>query len=875
MTIDFDRIKSVHSLTDIVGRYVKWDKKSRGGDMWACCPFHKEKTASFHCDDKKAAYHCFGCGASGDVLDFIQAVENVDFGTAMRRLDGATYDASADAVEPRVIAKPEQTYVIMKPGSEEIEPGKKLKLWNPSRGRWSYVQPTMLFPYRERDGELIGYVIRLDLQNGDKITPMVSWIAKDDGEMCWSYAPFRKPRPLYGLDRLADDGDVWIAEGEKAADALWRLREGRSVVSWAGGKEGVKHANWTPLKGRSVVMWRDNDGPGLDAANDIAARCGASSFRIVGGETERKPGWDAADAEIEGWTPQDVDEWAEKWRDAPPQVREPEPEPEPKQFRTIEYPFRILGFNRDTYFYMPNGKQQLVALKAAEHTPKRLYQLAHMDYWENGWGDPGLSEKKWEQIANALINTSHGEGIFEETRIRGRGAWIDMGRTIVHTGSEAHVGAETMPVAKVPSRFIYEAAPPWEFGYGKAAKSSEAHRLVQICDRLTWTNKMSGAILAGWCVIAPISGALNWRPHIWITGPSGSGKTTAQNDIVGRIVGPAAERFDGKTTEAAIRQKLGFDARPVIIDEVEAEDTNGAKRVQGILDLMRVASSGGVITKGSSNHRSIDFVTRSCFCLSSINTSIHHRADESRITMLMLMPNARLDRENHYEGLMADINAWFTTEFASALFVRTVENIGTLLKNIKVFTDAAAIVFKNRRAADQIGAMLAGFYLCHNTREVTLAEAREFILARNWDDHVTTNGAPDEDRLFQFLMTRKIRVIGNGVNTEVTIGQACEEARMEQGDRKKPYTAALGSVGIRSVEEEIFISTTAATTRDLFREETKWQADWARWLNMLPGASTTRGGVYFVSGLNTRATILPFGLLDGSFREREPGEEEF
>jgi DNA primase len=59
-----------------------WDarKSNQGkGDMWAPCPFHHEKTASFHVDDQKGFYYCFGCHAKGDAISFVKETENVSF----------------------------------------------------------------------------------------------------------------------------------------------------------------------------------------------------------------------------------------------------------------------------------------------------------------------------------------------------------------------------------------------------------------------------------------------------------------------------------------------------------------------------------------------------------------------------------------------------------------------------------------------------------------------------------------------------------------------------------------------------------------------------------------------------------------------------
>ncbi|GKY90195.1 DNA primase [Sinisalibacter aestuarii] len=63
-------------------------KKSQQGkgDMWAPCPFHQEKTASFHVDDKKGFYYCFGCHAKGDAISFVKETENVGFMEAIEIL---------------------------------------------------------------------------------------------------------------------------------------------------------------------------------------------------------------------------------------------------------------------------------------------------------------------------------------------------------------------------------------------------------------------------------------------------------------------------------------------------------------------------------------------------------------------------------------------------------------------------------------------------------------------------------------------------------------------------------------------------------------------------------------------------------------------
>lgn len=887
MPIDFDQIKNSHALSDIVGRYVQWDKRktnTQRGEYWACCPFHAERSPSFHVTDDKQAFKCFGCGVAGDVFDFMKMMEGKRAGEVAAMLTGREW--TPNPREAQKVAKPQETYVVMRPGDERIVAGEKIEIWNPKRAQVNTVTPSMVFPYHDAAGELIGYVIRIDTERDgkpDKWTPQVVWIAKDDGELCWAYAPFRNPKPMYGLDQLGTDGVVWLAEGEKSVDALRRMIGG-NVLGWPGGVDGVKHVDWSPIEGRDVIMWRDNDRAGAKVANDIRGLIKAASYRVVGGESTRVSSWDAADAEIEGWDAERVHEWAQSWLAVPiePEVAADDMEPDIGQFdlpnnhEPSKVPFRYLGYNRDLFYYLPEGKGQIVSLRAGEHRELRLLELAKMDYWRATLRlplDAKIAKEEWLMLADGLMRFSEHQGIFDETKVRGRGAWVDGPNVVVHTGSELLIDRKATPLRAVKSRYVYEAAPQWEFGFGKPAGSQEAHKLVQICERLTWAEKMSAALLAGWCVIAPVSGALNWRPHIWITGPASSGKTTALNDIVGRIVGPAAERFDGKTTEAAVRQTLGFDARPVIIDEAEGEDQQGIIRMQGLLDLARVASSGGMMAKGGANHKAVTFVVRSCFCFSAINTSVRHHADESRISKLVLIPNKGADREDHYKELKRDIDATFTLEFASRMFARTVDHLPILLKNIDVFTSAAAVEFQSRRAADQLGPMLAGYYLCHSVEKITHERAIEFIRRHDWTDYLALGSESDESRLFQYLMSRQIKVTTATGSNDCTIGVALEQAKADAGDRKTPYAAALAARGIKYEDGMIGISDSAENTRALFRDMPQWSSDWKRPLRNLPGAMRSTKAERFGPGMVTKVTWLPYGLLDGTYTAREPGED--
>jgi DNA primase len=84
-----DELRTRITLSSIVGKKVTWDMRKSNlakGDFWAPCPFHQEKSASFHVDDRKGFYYCFGCHAKGDAVTFVKETENLGFMEAVQIL---------------------------------------------------------------------------------------------------------------------------------------------------------------------------------------------------------------------------------------------------------------------------------------------------------------------------------------------------------------------------------------------------------------------------------------------------------------------------------------------------------------------------------------------------------------------------------------------------------------------------------------------------------------------------------------------------------------------------------------------------------------------------------------------------------------------
>ncbi|MBR2617286.1 MAG: DNA primase, partial [Clostridia bacterium] len=79
-----EQLKSKTDIVQVIGSYIPI--KKNGGNHWACCPFHHERTPSFSINQDGQFYHCFGCHTGGDVIKFVQEYESLTFIDAVRLL---------------------------------------------------------------------------------------------------------------------------------------------------------------------------------------------------------------------------------------------------------------------------------------------------------------------------------------------------------------------------------------------------------------------------------------------------------------------------------------------------------------------------------------------------------------------------------------------------------------------------------------------------------------------------------------------------------------------------------------------------------------------------------------------------------------------
>lgn len=126
-----DELRSRVSLSGLVGRKVKLVR--RGREYAGLCPFHHEKTPSFYVVEDKSFFHCFGCGAHGDVIGFVMRADNLDFIEAVEKLAG-----EAGLAVPRATPQERERAQRQKTLLEALEAAAAFyenRLWSPAGSR--------------------------------------------------------------------------------------------------------------------------------------------------------------------------------------------------------------------------------------------------------------------------------------------------------------------------------------------------------------------------------------------------------------------------------------------------------------------------------------------------------------------------------------------------------------------------------------------------------------------------------------------------------------------------------------------------------------------------------------------------------------------
>lgn len=834
------------------------------------CPSCRDGDDRFRFDDQDGngtwfCSHCGGKDGSGGG------------GTGMSllmRVKGWEFKEAARAVEDYLgVARPTPKTVTAK---QPVKPpaGTQPPNLNGASHQWCYTDAA---------GEQLFWIQRVSKGAGDKWFRPQTW----DGSK-WQSTGWPTPRPLYNLAALhaRPEAQVIVCEGEKAADHAQILFPQLVAVAWPNGAQSVAKVDWSPLTGRSVLLWPDNDDEGRKAMTKVASLItGPAKLLTIDAPPDAPEKWDIADSD---WTPAEALAYV-KANHRPMELPEPEPEPEPDLQTELEVqqparpepagmPFRPLGFDHGTFYYLPNAGGQVVDLTAAQHNKSHFLQLASLEWWAQGFSnDNGRID--WDSAQNAIMGACIAQGVYNPDRIRGRGAWTDAGRVIFHLGNRMMIDGKSHPITNLPrdfdSYYFYENSKELLGPASEALDDDTAFRFRYIAERFKWETPASANMLLGWIVLAPVCGALDWRPHIWVTGGAGTGKTTILKHFMKPLLGGIYQAATGGTTEAGLRGTLKSDAIPVVFDEFEQNETRDKGIVQNVLSLARIASSeGGRIIKGTTSGGANSFEIRSMFCVSSITVALFQKADLDRFCVLPLRKDpSPKDDWTRFEAEIAEVA---TAENGRALIARTLQQIPTIKANAKVLARALSQRF-GQRFGDQHGTLLAGAWSLEpdGGGELSLEMAKQWIDQMDWEARDGDESDADEIKCRDAILQH---LVDYNTGQKAQLGElvCCVATGAPMGVIMAPDLAKiLGRWGLKVFrkgfdnmpgtdapcdQHYVAVAHNNRQLATIFRD-TQWANNAHRSsLKRLDRAQVTKDPVYFTGVGMQRATLVPFEI---------------
>lgn len=693
----------------------------------------------------------------------------------------------------------------------------------------------------------------------------------------------------------ADTHTVLVCEGYATGATLHEATGLPVLVAFdAGNLAPVARMLRDKLPGARLVICADNDaftrradGTAWNPGMECAAAAAKDTAGIVAA-----PAFESPDGQPTDWNDlaarQGMDAVRQQFELAlnPPPVAKPTAEDKDgatdDEIESNAY-FTVLGYDHDRYYIFQHERRQISVYTKGDFSDSGLIELAPLNWWEMNFpGDKGGIEKK--MAMNWLIRLAGARGIYDTSRIRGRGAWVDAGRMVFHHGGHLTVDGQPSEVTKITSRYVYELDRSLPEPAADALTSDEGEMLMDVASRFRWTKPGSAALLAGWVALAPLCGALKWRPHIWLTGGAGCGKSTVLNDFVHLLLAGHDVFAQGNSSEAGIRQTLKADALPVLFDESEQNNDREQARVQGILALIRQASteSQARTLKGTAGGDSMSFHIRSMFCLASIQVGIQHQADVERLAVLSLRPKREdPDPEKTWAEISAGLRTLAADETLPArLLRRSLDLLPVTLKNVKVFSDAATRVFGSVRDGDQYGTMLAGAWSLTSTRVATAEEAEEMIGGYDWSEHRDGSDTDESERAFAALLESHIRLQGGA---EVTVYELVRRAAGYSADGTNIEEVGADSVlqryGMKVARREgkwrLVLSNNSQELRRLL-SGSPFEADLRGLLLRLPGSDRADNKPQRFNGVPAKCISVPLAaVLEDGEKPAVAGQDAF
>lgn len=521
-----------------------------------------------------------------------------------------------------------------------------------------------------------------------------------------------------------------------------------------------------------------------------------------------------------------------------------------------------LGFSGDHFYYTTSQNNFIQCFSPQGHNKLNLLSIMDLSYWQSLYPSQNDDEVDWTTAADDLMDRCRKKGPFNLNNVRATGAWLgEKKELILNRGDALVVEGHKVGFHSIKSRHIYE---PSDMTIPEPSSTflpdDQCLYFLETLNMLKWAHPDYYKFLSGWLAIAPICGALDWRPHLWLSGPSGSGKSTIMQEVVYRILKKYALFFQGQTTEAGIRQSVGKKAVPIVFDEFETTNEKSGNRIESCIELYRQASSetNANVTKGSANGESISYSVRSAVLVSSINVNLITEADKNRFTIIELVKNtlSQHDSFSHFKQFQKRLNGFDDTwvhQFNSRVF-----GLWDVFKHNKdlLFNEIANQY--TSRMAQQYSPLLAGYQILQSQKPIDKDLAKMLVLDTDLEFKQKEVEESDEVECLRYLMGKTIYVNGP-INSEQSVFEMLDKS-INSTFQSSEWVDAAKRNGFIVKDGYLHIMNNHSAINDLLKG-TRWVGNYSRSLNRIQGADNNGNKPIWANGASHKVVRIPIDAI--------------
>ena len=550
-----------------------------------------------------------------------------------------------------------------------------------------------------------------------------------------------------------------------------------------------------------------------------------------------------------------------------------------------DFPLIPLGHRQGIYYFLsPDGEMlEAQAERINEGMLDKLFggetrwMLRHFQK-VNRQGDKVLAVtnlRRW------LIRRCRREGLFDPfTPERGLGVWPDgKGGVLCHCGDGIWIDGQWRRAGIKRGDAIYPASWRIDRPANREATLADAATLVEAVGRWQFEEEWGADMWLGFLGQSYLGAAPDWRAHLFVIGQFGTGKSALAN-LMAVAQGGGAHPMLNSYTAASLRQAMTTQARTMILDEAEPNDSAGY-RIKAVIEMIRHMSSGAGMraTRGTPGGVAQGFSVNGSAYLSAISRGHLKPQDKSRITTIILKKLPRGTEFAKSRDRMLALTAK-VAKLSGALRRRAIQGWPRYEESFRIWREVLLSQGADSRAADQPAALLAGRDVLLRDDVVSLRDAYDEAAARLTGLIFDAEAIVDEEGAdcLDAILTAPAESWGGGARA--VVGELVMQSFEKNGLSARKTLEAMGlRVDAAALEQRcMFVATTHAALLRVFRG-TRWEdGSWADALGYLDGAER-RARAYF-TGRQKACVRIPGKYLpvaegggEGDSAERQAAED--